>query len=70
MASSLAGPVKTQVRSDPEAAYRPGAARIGALSYHPASRVFVVDVEGGEPVTNHPRILEQEEAREHGRGRG
>jgi signal transduction histidine kinase len=39
---------------------------IESQSYHPASRIFVVDVVGGEPQTNHPRILEQEEAREHG----
>jgi two-component system, OmpR family, sensor kinase len=39
---------------------------IASQSYHPASRIFVLDVVGGEPVTNHPRILEQEEAREHG----
>jgi signal transduction histidine kinase len=38
---------------------------IDSQSYHPASRVFVVDVAGGEPVTNHPQILEQEQAREH-----
>ncbi|HWK28720.1 MAG TPA: HAMP domain-containing sensor histidine kinase [Solirubrobacter sp.] len=38
---------------------------IDSQSYHPASRVFVIDVAGGEPVTNHPRILKQEQAREH-----
>jgi signal transduction histidine kinase len=38
---------------------------IDSQSYHPASRVFVVDVAGGAPVTNHPRILEREQAREH-----
>ena len=27
--------------------------------------MFVVDVAGGEPVTNHPRILEQEQTQEH-----
>ena len=37
---------------------------IGSRSYQPASRIFVVEVAGGEPVTNQPRILEQEE-REH-----
>ena len=37
---------------------------IDTQSYHPASRVFVVDVAGGEPVTNHPQILEKEQARE------
>jgi signal transduction histidine kinase len=38
---------------------------IDSQSYHPASRIFVVDVAGGAPVTSHPRILEREEAREH-----
>jgi signal transduction histidine kinase len=38
---------------------------IDSQTYHPASRVFVVDVAAGERVTNHPRILEEEEAREH-----
>jgi len=38
---------------------------IGSRSYDPASRVFVVDVAGAEPVTNQPRILDEEEAREH-----
>jgi signal transduction histidine kinase len=38
---------------------------IDSQSYHPASRVFVIDVAGGEPVTNHPQILEQEQTREH-----
>jgi two-component system OmpR family sensor kinase len=38
---------------------------IDSQSYHPASRIFVVNVAGGEPVTSHPRILEREEAREH-----
>ena len=38
---------------------------VGSRSYHPASRIFVAEVAGGEPVTNQPRILEREEAREH-----
>ncbi|MET0818753.1 MAG: ATP-binding protein [Solirubrobacteraceae bacterium] len=38
---------------------------IDSQSYHPASRIFVVDVAGGAPVTNHPQILAREEAREH-----
>ena len=40
---------------------------IESQSYHPASRVVVVDVAGAEPVTNQPQILEEEleEAREH-----
>ena len=41
---------------------------IDSQSYHPASRVFVVDVAGTEPVTNQPRILDEEQAREHERG--
>jgi signal transduction histidine kinase len=44
---------------------RLGQRYIASQSYHPASRIFVVDVAGGEAVTSHPRILEQEEAREH-----
>lgn len=38
---------------------------IDSQSYHPASRILVVDVAGGEPVTNHPEILEQEQEHEH-----
>jgi signal transduction histidine kinase len=38
---------------------------IESQSYHPASRIFIVDVVGGQPETNHPQILEEEEAREH-----
>jgi signal transduction histidine kinase len=38
---------------------------IDSQSYHPASRIFVVDVAGGEPVTNHRQILEQEQEQEH-----
>jgi signal transduction histidine kinase len=37
---------------------------IDSQDYHPASRVFVVDVAGGQPVTNHPSILRDELARE------
>ena len=51
--------------STPDAVDRLAERFIDSQSYHPASRVFVVDVVGGEPVTNHPRILEREEAREH-----
>ncbi len=40
-----------------------GRAFIAAQRYHPASRIFVVDVAGGTPVSNQPRILELE--REH-----
>ncbi|HSD79801.1 MAG TPA: HAMP domain-containing sensor histidine kinase [Solirubrobacteraceae bacterium] len=39
---------------------------ISAQRYHPASRVFIVDVAGGAPVSNQPRILERELGREHG----
>ena len=49
----------------PEDAQRFAQWFIGSQSYHPASRVFVVDVAGAEPVTNQPRILDEEEAREH-----
>jgi two-component system, OmpR family, sensor kinase len=37
---------------------------IAAQRYHPASRIFVVDVAGGTPVSNEPRILEREIERE------
>jgi signal transduction histidine kinase len=33
---------------------------IASQSYHPASRIFLIDVDGGRPVTNHPDILERE----------
>ncbi|MEA2457742.1 MAG: two-component system, OmpR family, sensor kinase [Thermoleophilaceae bacterium] len=32
--------------------------------YHPESRIFVVDVRGGQTVTNHPAVIDQERARE------
>ncbi len=34
---------------------------VDSQSYRPASRVFVVDVPGAAPVTNQPRILDEEE---------
>ena len=37
---------------------------IDSQSYHPASRVFIVEVAGGRPVTNHPDILQGELERE------
>ncbi len=37
---------------------------IDSQSYHPASRIFLIDVAGGRPVTNHPDILERELERE------
>lgn len=49
---------------------------IAAQRYHPASRIFVIDVAGGTPVSNQPRILEREREEEHqtvaqaGRGGG
>ena len=51
--------------STPDDAQRFAQRFIDSQSYHPASRVFVVDVAGAEPVTNQPRILDEEEAREH-----
>ena len=50
--------------STPADVERLGQRYIASQSYHPASRIFVVDVAGGEPVTSHPRILEQEQAHE------
>jgi len=37
---------------------------LAAQRYHPAARVFIVDVVGGAPVTNQPRIVMEEVARE------
>ena len=37
---------------------------IASQSYHPDSRIFIIDVAGGRPVTNQPRILERELERE------
>ena len=34
---------------------------IAAQRYHPASRIFAIDVTGGTPVSNQPRIVEREE---------
>ena len=33
---------------------------LDAQRYHPAARIFIIDVAGGTPVTNQPRILQQE----------
>ena len=46
--------------STPAAVERAARRFIEAQRYHPASRVFIVDVAGGSPVSNQPRILEQE----------
>jgi two-component system, OmpR family, sensor kinase len=53
--------------SAPEEVKRFAQRFIDSQSYYPASRVFVVDAAGVKPVTNQPRILEEEEeeAREH-----
>ena len=37
---------------------------IASQRYHPDSRIFIIDVAGGRPVTNQPRILERELERE------
>jgi signal transduction histidine kinase len=50
--------------STPGELERVGRRFIDSQDYHPASRVFVVDIAGGQPVTNHPSILEHEIARE------
>jgi signal transduction histidine kinase len=50
--------------SSPAAVEAAGRAFIAAQRYHPASRIFVVDVAGGTPVGNQPRILEHEIERE------
>jgi signal transduction histidine kinase len=38
---------------------------IAAQRYHPASRIFVIEVAGGTPVSNQPEILQREVEREH-----
>jgi signal transduction histidine kinase len=38
---------------------------LAAQRYHPAARVFIIDVAGGTPVTNQPRILQRELEDEH-----
>jgi signal transduction histidine kinase len=50
--------------STPATVERAARAFIAAQRYHPASRIFVVDVAGGRPVGNEPRILEREIERE------
>ncbi len=46
--------------STPAAVERTARRFIAAQRYHPASRIFVIDVAGGTPVTNQPRILQRE----------
>jgi signal transduction histidine kinase len=46
--------------STPQAVENAGRRFIAAQGYHPASRVFIIEVSGGRPVTNHPQILERE----------
>ena len=46
--------------STPQRVERIARRYIDSQSYHPASRVFIVDVAGGQPVTNESRILERE----------
>jgi signal transduction histidine kinase len=38
---------------------------IAAQGYHPASRIFLVDIAGGTPVSNQSQIVEHEFVREH-----
>ena len=50
--------------STPDAVEQTARGFIAAQRYHPASRIFVIDVAGGTPVSNQPRILEREVERE------
>lgn len=50
--------------STPAGLERAARAFITAQRYHPASRIFVIDVARGTPVSNQPRILEREVERE------
>ena len=43
---------------------------IAAQRYHPASRIFVIDVTGGTPVSNQPQIVEREEEHQPKAGSG
>jgi two-component system, OmpR family, sensor kinase len=45
----------------PAAVERTARRFIAAQRYHPASRIFVIDVTGGAPVSNQPQIVEREE---------
>ncbi len=45
----------------PAAVERTARSFIAAQRYHPASRIFVIDVTGGTPVSNQPQIVEREE---------
>ena len=46
--------------STPAGVERAARSFIAAQRYHRASRIFVIDVVGGKPVTNQQRILERE----------
>ncbi len=46
--------------SSPDALERTAERFLAAQRYHPAARVFLIDVRDGDPVTNQPRILERE----------
>jgi two-component system OmpR family sensor kinase len=50
--------------STPAAVERVARRFIDSQAYHPASRIFVVEVAGGQPVTNHASILADELARQ------
>jgi signal transduction histidine kinase len=50
--------------STPDAVEQTARGYLAAQRYHPASRIFVVDVAGGTPVSNEPAILEREVERE------
>jgi signal transduction histidine kinase len=50
--------------STPDAVEQTARGYLAAQRYHPASRIFVIDVAGGTPVSNQPAILEREVERE------
>ena len=54
--------------STPASVKRTARSFIGQQRYHPESRIFVIDVAGGTPVSNEPSILEREIERERGEG--
>lgn len=53
--------------SDPRSVESAATRFIDSQRYHPAARVFAVDVAGGTPVTNQPRLLHCDDEDEHTR---
>ena len=56
--------------STPAAVVQAARRFIAAQRYHPASRIFVIDVTGGTPVSNQPQIVEREQEHQPKAGSG